>query len=188
MLTRTITILTRTVTILNNSPSDFKSRVKQLRELIQIKRKPKRVQKHYVELPTEIWNVIINLVLKQNHSSRYSLQRVNRLLQEIVNKTPTPRLYLNPDQFGNIPVSPISIRRNISIVGSGSGLVQAIREVITHSSLANAWLFLRIATCAGIQLTEFGIDIHGISTVILTLHVFRFICLICFPNVQPRRI
>ena len=38
----------------NNSPSDFQSRVKQLRDLIQIKRKPKRVQKHHVELPTKI--------------------------------------------------------------------------------------------------------------------------------------
>jgi len=133
----------------NNSPSDFKSRVKQLRELIQIKRKPKRVQKHYVELPTEIWYVIINLVLKQNPSSRYSLQRVNRLFQEIVSKTPTPRLYLDPDRFGNISVSPISVRRIISTAGSGSGLVQAIREVITHSSWANAWLFLRIATFCG---------------------------------------
>ena len=37
----------------NNSPSDFKSRVKQLRELIQIKRKHKHVQKHHVELPTD---------------------------------------------------------------------------------------------------------------------------------------
>ena len=134
----------------NSGSSEFQTRFKQLREMKHLKRKPKHVhQKHHVELPQEIWYIIFNLVLKQNPSSRYSLQRVNRLLKDIVSKTTLPRLYLNPDRFRDLSVSHISVRRIISIAGSGGGLVQAIRDVITHSSWANAWLLLRIATFCG---------------------------------------
>lgn len=135
-----------------NSSSDFQTSVKRLKRMIHLKRQPRRVrQKNHVRinLPTEIWDAIISIVLKDNPSARYSLQRVSKLFRDIVKRTPVPRLYLNPDLFRNIHVSPISVRRMISIAGRGSGLVQAVRNIITDSSWANAWLFLRMATFCG---------------------------------------
>lgn len=129
----------------DSSPS-----MEELRKMVELKRISKQVRlKRNIYLPPEIWLIIINIALTLNPASRYSLQQVNRLFKEIVSKTPTPRLYLIPDRFRNITVSPISVRRIIRIAGSGSGLVQAIRNVIQITSWANAWLFLQLDTFCG---------------------------------------
>ncbi|KAH3715805.1 hypothetical protein DPMN_058518 [Dreissena polymorpha] len=64
-------------------------------------------------------------------------------------KTPPPRLYLCHGRFNDVTVSPISVRKINAISGSGSGLVQAIRQLIRLSSWVNAWFFLRLATICG---------------------------------------
>ncbi|KAH3741700.1 hypothetical protein DPMN_048425 [Dreissena polymorpha] len=126
------------------------SDITRLREMVQFKRNRKHVhQNRHVILPREIWCIIVDIVLKLSPLSRYSLQRVNRMFRDLVGKTPPPRLYLCPSRFGDVTVSPISVRKIIALSGSGSGLVQAIRQLIRHSSWVNAWLFLRLATLCG---------------------------------------
>jgi len=126
------------------------SDITRLREMVQFKRNRKHVQQNrHVILPREIWSIIVDIVLKLSPLSRYSLQRVNRMFRDLVGKTPPPRLYLCPSRFGDVTVSPISVRKIIALSGSGSGLVQAIRQLIRHSSWVNAWLFLRLATLCG---------------------------------------
>ncbi|KAH3693857.1 hypothetical protein DPMN_081296 [Dreissena polymorpha] len=123
------------------------SDITRLREMVQFKRNRKHVQQNrHVNLPREIWSIIVDIVLKLSPLSRYSLQRVNRVFRDLVGKTPPPRLYLCPSRFDDVTVSSISVRKIIAISASGSGLVQAIRQLLRHSSWVNAWLFLRLAT------------------------------------------
>ncbi|KAH3770083.1 hypothetical protein DPMN_171363 [Dreissena polymorpha] len=117
--------------------------ITRLGEMVQFKRNRKHVhQNRHVNLPREIWSIIVDSILKLSPLSRFSLQRVNRMFRVLVGKT-RRQLYLCPSRFGDVTVSPISVRKIIAISGSRSGLVQAIRQLIRHSSWANAWLFLR---------------------------------------------
>ncbi|KAH3695169.1 hypothetical protein DPMN_082625 [Dreissena polymorpha] len=96
------------------------SDITRLREMVQFKRNRKHVhQNRHVNLPREIWSIIVDIVLKLSPLSRYSLQWVNMMYRDLVGKTPPPRLYLCPSRFGDVTVSLISVRKIIAISGSG---------------------------------------------------------------------
>lgn len=96
---------TQEVGIRNNYSLVCDGNIEQFRDMLRYMREKKqKQQKLYVELPPEIWHLIVNLVLKVSPMSRFTLQRVNRMFKEIVMQTPPPGFYLNPVRFRDVSV------------------------------------------------------------------------------------
>jgi len=79
-------------------------------------------------LPNELFDIIIRIALQQDPLSRFRLQQVNQLFKHVVEKVEPPRLYQDPDLYGNLITFPISVRRMIQVSGSGSGLVTEVNN------------------------------------------------------------
>ena len=58
-------------------------------------------------LPNEMFEVIIRIALQQNPLSRFRLQQVHQFFKHVVEKVEPPRLYLDPDLYGNLITFPM---------------------------------------------------------------------------------
>lgn len=133
--------------------SKFRLQIDQLRESRKVNKRHETT-KYAVSLPDEIWYMIIKIVLQEDPSSRFNVKCVSRFFKEIVYQIPPPRLYLAPERFSNVPVSPISVRKILKIAGSYSGLVLEVKKIIPYPYWVNAWLFLRLDSFCGWYVIE----------------------------------